>query len=228
MKKIAIILSVLLCVILFNSCKDNDPETETNNTTESTALITELQNYTGKTANEVKATLESKGYVLYTNYTEDGVMVYVYLASNYSSMYLLCEAKNLICVTAYSTICDSKDTAYNYYEKYSAECNAKMKGKSYTYSADYTSINGEDSIWTNRQSFLSFYNEKKEYFASCEEDWMTETEDIGSIYDYEDGSINAIIMYMNTALTPPEFYENSKGKSFFNIPHINKFNISKK
>ena len=228
MKKLALILSTVLCVILFNSCKDKDPEAETNNTTASTALITELKNYTGKTANEVQATLEGKGYNLLTNYTDNGVTVYVYLASNYSSMYLLGEAKNLICVTGYSTVCNSKDTAYNYFEKYSAECVARMKGENYTYEADYELINGDDSTFTNRPSFLSFYNQNKENITSCEEDWISETENIGSLYDCGNGSINAVMMYMDVALTPPAFYEKNKGKSLFDISHINKLNISKK
>ncbi len=228
MKKLAIILSTVLCVILFNSCKDKDPEAETNNTTASTALITELKNYTGKTANEVQATLESKGYTLLMNYTENEVASYIYIDSNYSSMYLLGEAKNLICVTGYSTVCNSKDTAYNYFEKYSAECVAIMKGKDHTYKADYKLINGDDSTFTNRPNFLSFYNQNKENITSCEEDWIIETETIGSLYDCGDGSINAIMMYMDAALTPPTFYENNKGKSLFDISHINKLNISKK
>ena len=131
MKKLALILSALLCVVIFNSCKDKDPETETNNTTESTALITELQNYTGKTVNEVKPILEGKGYNLLRNYTDDDVTLYIYINSNDSIIYVLGEAKNLICLAGYSALCISKELAYNYFEKYSAECIAKIKGKNY-------------------------------------------------------------------------------------------------
>lgn len=227
MKKLIFILSTVLCFILFNSCKDEEPENGKNNTTASTELITELQNYTGKTVTEVQATLEGKGYTFLTNYTDGEVIVYVYLASNYSNIYLLGEAKNLICITGYSTICNNKDTAYNYFEKYSAECIAKMKGKNYTYKADYESINGEDSTFTDRASFLSFYNQNKENITSCEEDWTTETESIGSIYTSGDVSINTIMMYMNTALTPTSFYKENKGKSLFDIIHINNQNVIK-
>lgn len=228
MKKLALILSTVLCVILFNSCKDKDPEAETNNTTASTELITELKNYTGKTVNEVQPTLEGKGYTFLMDYTENEVTSYIYIDSTYSIMYVLGEAKNLICFAGYSALCNNKDMAYNYFEKYSAECVAIMKGKDHTYKADYESINGEDSTFTNRPNFLSFYNQNKENITSCEEDWITEAEKIESIYESGDVSIMVGIMYMNTALTPPTFYENNKGKNLFNISHIKKLNINKK
>lgn len=227
MKKLAIILSMVLCVTFFNSCKEDEPEpsTNTNQTSnpDSYKLITELKSYTGKTNLEVQTTLAAKDFsYLGGSPLGEELTMHIYAPLDGSAMLLLFETSDTICVSMYSNIVYEKDTAFKYFEKYSNECVAKMKGQNSTYVGSCATIDISDSTFDNHQSFINYYNNNKPNIVACSEEWTTSIEGVGSAYEEGDAMILPMIMYVNIPLTPASFFGEVKNKTLFKKIDLNK------
>lgn len=219
MRKLTLILLAMLGVVFFNSCKEDTIEEKPHTTTN---ILNELKGYTGKTFEQVAATMLSKGYDVIESEEAEGFSYHIFSNANSTTTYNFLEYQNLICIVSYDMINGNRDLLLNNFEKNSQSAVAFIGNTTSMYEG---SIELEDSMegsedFELRNNFLTYYNQNKNTVSFCSENWTNQEYMIGSEFDfYNDDEYEnySLIGYGDMTLMPPLF--DKSNKSIFEMLH---------
>lgn len=210
MRKLTLILLAMLGVVFFNSCKEDTIEEKPHTTTN---ILNELKGYTGKTFEQVSATMLSKGYDVIESEEAEGFTYHNFSNAYSTTTYDFFEYQNLICIVSYVMINGNRDFLLNNFEKNSQSAIEFIGNKTSMYEG---LIELEDSMegsedFELRNDFLTYYNQNKPTIAYCSEIWTNQDYMIGSEFNYAYEYNNySLIGYGDMTLVPPMFQKSNQ------------------
>lgn len=222
MKKLTLILLALVGVVFFNSCKDDEPE-QPNPTP--TNIFTELKGYTGKTFQYVSSTIRAKGFNISNTDSSDGVLIYYFTNSDNSYEYSIGEYDDTVFIAIYQYLNDNKVSLQTNFEK-NSQTAANFVGNNpliYYYS-DIAFINSESGNleFDNRADYLTAYNQSKDSIDYCSETWISQTEMVGTEFNYDEYDGHYSLSGYADMLRMPVVGKKANSNSIFKMFKLNK------
>lgn len=203
MKRALLILIAVFSLLLFNSCKEDEPEKPI----PAIKMITKITSLIGLSKQDAKLQLESWGYT-YIRSEEIGEndIFYSFESQSSSSTYNLHERNNKIYLCEYSENL-SKTIALDYFEKFSKEGIDYMLDKTYSYEGAAKDIDYQISTFGTHQEFMEYYSLKKADLQSCSEQWDRINERVATKYVVNYESFRAYISYIDKTNAPPSIFK---------------------
>lgn len=203
MKRTLLILIAAFSLLLFNSCKDEEPAKPI----PAIKMITKITSLVGISKQDAQIKLESWDYT-YIRSEELGEnnIFYSFENQSSSSSYTLHERNNKIYLCEYSEN-RSKTIALDHFEKFSKEGIEYLLDKTYSYEGLAKDIDYQISTFGTHQVFMEYYSLKKTYLQSCSEIWDRINERVATKYVVNYESFRAYISYIDKTNAPPSMFQ---------------------
>ena len=198
MNRILLITLSLLGLLLFNSCKDEEPEDKD----VPVKIIHKLKSLVGISSEDAKKTIISWGYTYLTS--EDygqNITMHSFESKPPSSSYLLYEKNNVIYLCQYNEN-NNKSNALERFEQFSGQSIDYMYNKIYTYEGLCKDNDYQTTEYQTHQAFKNYYLPSKTELQSCSETWERIEEAITTQYKANYESYKTYISYTDKLLAP--------------------------
>lgn len=203
MKRALLILISVFSLLLFNSCKDEEPVKPIPDI----KMIPKIKSLTGINIEDAQIELESWGYsYVRSEDLGENTMLYSFENQPLSRSYTLVGKNNKIYLCEYSENL-SKTIALDYFEKFSKEGIDYMLDKTYSYEGAAKDIDYQISTFGTHQEFMEYYSLKKADLQSCSEQWDRINERVATKYVVNYESFRAYISYIDKTNAPPSIFK---------------------
>ncbi len=198
MNRTLLFIIALLGLVLFNSCKDEEPKEKDI----PVKMIPKLKNLTGISPEDAKQTIISWGYThLVSEDYGQNITMHSFESKPPSSSYLLYEKNNVIYLCEYNEN-TNKTNALERFEQFSGQSIEYMKDKTYTYEGYSKDNDYQTTTYLTHQAFKDYYLANKTELQSCSETWEGIEEKITTQYKVNYESYKTYISYTDKLHAP--------------------------